>query len=87
MRDLGTHLSLGQRAVGTTLTRRLEAAADCAIAIARLPADQQHKMRLVKGKAIPMGIYGAAAAPCPKKQLAHFRSVISRVGDKEAAVN
>ena len=63
-RDLGAHLSLSGRGIGTTLTKRMVKATVVARRIRRLPTTYARKAMLVRTKVLTMGLYGIEATFC-----------------------
>eukprot|EP00969_Alexandrium_andersonii_P239858 10589380-Alexandrium_andersonii.AAC.1 len=60
MRDLGSHLSLGQRNFSGTLSARLMKAGKIADYARTLPAPRDGKLRLALAKLLPMALYGVS---------------------------
>ena len=63
-RDLGAHLnSLVNKKDGKTLTDRMHKAAGCAEMMGYIKTTYQNKRTVIKGKILPMGLYGCEVAP------------------------
>ena len=62
-RDLGSQVSYGVRAFSGLSSTRLSKACRVAQHVQGLPCPSKLKVRLLRGKAGPMGLYGAEAAP------------------------
>ena len=75
-RDLGAHFNITDRAVGTTLTKRLQAAAAAARRAARLPLSTTQKGRVVRTKLNPMGLYGVESTHASDQALGSYRAAV-----------
>eukprot|EP00969_Alexandrium_andersonii_P203876 9008188-Alexandrium_andersonii.AAC.1 len=76
MRDLGSHLNLAKRAVGTTLSSRLAKAIPLARAVGSLPVQPSRGQQLAKMKVLPFALYGVEATPIPKAKMARLRAAM-----------
>ena len=76
VRDLGGHLSVAARATGATLTMRLQRGAKVTRSFRWLPTPYSEKAQMVRGKAMPLALYGCEAVPCAECALNGFRTAI-----------
>eukprot|EP00969_Alexandrium_andersonii_P102035 4503941-Alexandrium_andersonii.AAC.1 len=63
MRDLGAHVNLARRAVGTTLSTRMCKATKVAVSAGAFPIGPAMRLAVVKTKVLPLGVYGAESTP------------------------
>ena len=76
-RDLGTHLNVSNRFVGTTLSARIGTAIDFIFRIRRLPIGYLEKGRLIQAKALALGLYGCEAAWANETELSRLTTAIA----------
>eukprot|EP00969_Alexandrium_andersonii_P046684 2048326-Alexandrium_andersonii.AAC.1 len=70
-------MSTTRRFVGTTLTKRLQAALEVGEAIVALPTGYIVKSRMVTSKLLPAALYGCPMAPLAAKRFAALRSKVA----------
>ena len=75
-RDLGTHVNLGMRQVGTTINDRIKAACSTAERVINQPMSNAKKQRILHGLTLAKALYGTEAAPPSCSAIAHLRSVM-----------
>ena len=71
-RDLGAHLSVGRRGVGTTLTTRMTKAAIVTKGVRSLPTSYDYKAKLLRTKILAMGRF--VGPSCAESALSALRS-------------
>ena len=75
-RDLGAHFDTTARRVASTLSARLRRATGTARFIQALPIDAARKAKLVKGKALPMALYGCEVSSLNGSLLNTFSTAV-----------
>ena len=73
-RDLGAHLNIGMRCVGTTLTTRLKEATTYARTIELMRTTAHRKALLIRGKVLSLGLYGVEITPSADVQMTRWRA-------------
>lgn len=76
-RDLGAHFNLSDSSVGATLTERLRKATARVRRIARIPISYEDKAKLIREKALALGLYGIEASHACQQALASLRAAIT----------
>ena len=71
--------SLVNKTNGETLTDRIQKAAGCAEMMGYIKTTYQNKRTVIKGKILPMGLYGCEVAPVNEVVLTRLRGVIANV--------
>ena len=75
-RDLGAQANFGRVATAGVLIGRMRKAAPIVRHIGNLPIAAAMKVRLVKGKALAMGLYGCESTPTPHRPCQAFATAI-----------
>ena len=71
--------SLVNKKDGKTLTDRMQKAAGCAEMMGYIKTTYQNKRTVIKGKILPMGLYGCEVAPVNEAVLTRLRGTIANV--------
>ena len=78
MRDLGGHLCLGARLLGTTLNKRILKAIELCLSLSHRPWNRESKNKVVSTLVLATALYGVEASPPAVRLLSRLATAIAK---------
>ena len=77
-RDLGAHINFGKRKRTNTLVARMKCGAKCCKRVSAMPASLKIRLRGIRGKCLPLALYGSETTPLQFKAVRELNASIKK---------